>query len=487
MKRITRLIIIVCVVSCSFLLNADDVIVQNCEWDGINSTLKYKLTGRSIVKIRAGSADGPVYQTIVNLEERPAGDNKEVWNRKDSNNSDIDFSNYGPFHFCVDTKPLMIPDARLTVSVKDLSEIIIDIPENIKTEFTSNPLEVRVFIDNKLKKQTDIDTYPYSVKIDLSKLEKGKHLLSINCFQKVIGGACGYGNVILDIEGSSPLPAEDKSEGTLNAVNKSDIKMVYSKYIDGFWQICLYDTKTQTESILTDTLVDKLRPDWSPDGKRIAYATNTGELWILDTNTRDSHKIDLPIYCAEPRWSPDGKRVVFTSYADLYHSNTKLWIIDVDTNELTKITNLPFLQYHPEWSANGESIIFVDGPELYGQEIRRLNLKTGDVTQLTDNGPYDFDLYPVCGSSDNIIVYSSNKSGNYDIWVMDEYGREPRNLTNNTANDTMPVISGDKIYFISDRNGSEGVWEMDIDGSHVSPVLFSQNEIRGLSVFGKEE
>ena len=52
------------------------------------------------------------------------------------------------------------------------------------------------------------------------------------------------------------------------------------------------------------------------------------------------------------------------------------------------------------------------------------------------------------------LVYVSDKGGTYDIWMMDKFGRGPRNLTKNPdsfAFMPIPSFDGKKIFFVSDR------------------------------------
>lgn len=465
-----------------------DAFVEKCAWNEKNGVLEYSLTGSAIVKIRAGSPQGPVYYTLVNLEERNKGLHKEVWNFKDSSDK-ISFINYQPFHFCIDTAPRLIQDTQLITIVKHSPEllnprivpirgdkpltIILDFPSSIKNDFVSQPTELRIFIDNQLVRKEEPKTYPYTLELNLNNLFQGSHLITINCFQKIQGGACGYSNIL--VRKMIPLKA--------NLTGQDMPCISYSTYIDGFWQICAMNLNNLTQFNITNSPADKNHPSFSPLGKKLAYVTNTGELWITDIEKGKSTKIPLPIKCAEPTFSPDGTKILFTSYTDLYHSNTELWLIELKTNQLTKLLNRPWLQYQPNWSPDGKYIIFVDGPELYGQEIRKLDIQTGEITQLTDNGPYCYDLYPFYNTYGEKIFYCSNQSGDYDIWVMDKYGRVPVNLTNHPAHDIMPVSYGKYIYFLTDRNVTLQIWRMDLDGKNPMQITNDKNDIRDISIY----
>ena len=73
------------------------------------------------------------------------------------------------------------------------------------------------------------------------------------------------------------------------------------------------------------------------------------------------------------------------------------------------------------------------------------------------------------------IAFSSDRDGNYEIYVMNPDGTNPARLTNNTASDDFPDISpdGSKITFESNRSGSSEICVMNADGSSQTRLTFS--------------
>src|SRR5258706_13434028 len=82
---------------------------------------------------------------------------------------------------------------------------------------------------------------------------------------------------------------------------------------------------------------------------------------------------------------------------------------------------------------------------------------------------------------DGIIVFNSNRSGNYAVYSMNPDGTNLRNLTNNSATDAIPQVSDDgtTVAFASDRGhpGNMDIWLMNIDGSHA--VNITHNNLPG--------
>src|SRR3989338_6634097 len=95
---------------------AQGPMVKDIAWDTEKREISYTLSQDAIVKMRAGQESGPVYETLVNLEERKAGSRKEPWSGKDSLGA-IDFTKFGRLHFCVDPMPKQEKDLELLVGL----------------------------------------------------------------------------------------------------------------------------------------------------------------------------------------------------------------------------------------------------------------------------------------------------------------------------------------------------------------------------------
>ena len=71
------------------------------------------------------------------------------------------------------------------------------------------------------------------------------------------------------------------------------------------------------------------------------------------------------------------------------------------------------------------------------------------------------------------IVFTSNREGNSEIYIMNPDGSDQINLTQHRAKDFAPVWSptGEQILFVSDRGGIEDIYLMDADGTNVRQVF----------------
>jgi TolB protein len=107
----------------------------------------------------------------------------------------------------------------------------------------------------------------------------------------------------------------------------------------GFWRMKA-EPGAEAREIHYEETAWKARPDFSPDGKRMVYASYLGQqwhsLWLMPASGGDAFPISYGAFDnIDPRWSPDGKHVAFISNRD---GNTSLWTIEVQGGAQAKIS-----------------------------------------------------------------------------------------------------------------------------------------------------
>ena len=173
-----------------------------------------------------------------------------------------------------------------------------------------------------------------------------------------------------EVERRLTLPCESLAYPAWSPVADS---IVVAGVEDGRSDLYLVDVKSGAVTRLTDDTWDEKEPSWSPDGRRIVFASDRlapvvlepvhrpdgfGDYGIyqLDLGTRAiTRLLDTAGDDASPVWSPDGRRLAFISdrggAPDLYLFDTGDSTITQLTNVLGGITSL-------SWSHQNDRLVF---------------------------------------------------------------------------------------------------------------------------------
>jgi TolB protein len=107
-----------------------------------------------------------------------------------------------------------------------------------------------------------------------------------------------------------------------------------------------------------------------------------------------------------------------------------LYVLDLETRQETRLTaGLDLVQDEFEWSPDGTSIVFVNGVEYEESELFVVNVYSGEIRQLTDN--QTMDKSPAWSPNGEWIAFQSGLNTRYDskIWVINPNSLEKRSIS----------------------------------------------------------
>lgn len=108
-----------------------------------------------------------------------------------------------------------------------------------------------------------------------------------------------------------------------------------------------------------------------------------------------------------------------------------------------------------------------DGTRLVAQSFRRgvwdlvLLDRNGATLQVLTNGPHDH-RDPTWSTDGTRIYFATDRSGNYDIWSLELNSGALEQLTTDPADDFGPTVVGDTLVFVSTRNRSRALYQLEL-------------------------
>lgn len=217
------------------------------------------------------------------------------------------------------------------------------------------------------------------------------------------------------------------------------------------------------------------RPAFAPDGKSIAFirsfAPVVQEIFLLpltDGGAGEPRQITFDkSWIGGAAWSADGGRIVFSSQRK-YNSQINIWQIAADGAGQPEVLatggkGIGNLAVSPD----KRLIAFVE--ESFGTNIRRIQLKgAGSSVKASKFAASNrSDNSPNVSPDGSRVVFASNRTGKYEIWIAGADGANARQLTemqNSSAGSPRFSPDGRQIVFDAQIDGNGDIFVVSADG-----------------------
>ncbi len=234
----------------------------------------------------------------------------------------------------------------------------------------------------------------------------------------------------------------------------------------GIW---LLDLSTEKKHFLTPGM----SADWSPDGRQLVYVKNTN-IFVTDTSASNQQQLTDWGDCYNPDWSADGKRIAFDTNRNDPKGANVIWLMNVDGSDKIDISQHGVGEWRePKWRQDGQSILHIRYTDHPTPDLYVVNSEGTNAIRLTNNNRTDD--YPTWSPDGKHIVWDSYGGGTGGIWIMNADGSEQHLLIPYGGFPSWSPDGKSLVYYAAydDQHGS--LWISRSDGSNARLITRMEN------------
>ncbi|MCC7154884.1 MAG: PD40 domain-containing protein [Bryobacterales bacterium] len=180
---------------------------------------------------------------------------------------------------------------------------------------------------------------------------------------------------------------------------------------------------------------------------------------------------------SNPHFSPDGKWIAFTGQ---YDGNTDVFLIASDGGVPRRLTWHPAPDVALGWTPDGKRVVFQSGRNSYSRfsELYTISVEGGLEEKLPLPMGYEASYSPDARRLAYVPlarafgVWKRYRGGRATpVWIADLANSRVEKVPHNGSNDFCPMWVGDKVYFLSDREGKVTLFAYDTKSKKVAKTV----------------
>jgi Tol biopolymer transport system component/DNA-binding winged helix-turn-helix (wHTH) protein len=259
--------------------------------------------------------------------------------------------------------------------------------------------------------------------------------------------------------------------------------LVYSgSMVDGLeylWRVTVRNGKEPERLELAGS--GARRPAFDVKGSRLAFnkrSTNS-DIWRLGRGGKSTPLLTSSALETTPQFSPDGRRIAFASNRNVQMS---LWVANADGTGAAQVSNLrSSWSASPRWSPDGRWLAFDAYEQGRGWDVWVMEANGTSPRQVT-HGPTD-NVIPSWSADGNSIYFASKRSGRSEIWRISPGGGTAVQITRSGGHTALESPDGKTLYYTLSVDGAEGLYAKKLPDGEEKQVVKERVASRGFAVF----
>ena len=245
------------------------------------------------------------------------------------------------------------------------------------------------------------------------------------------------------------------------------------------YQLIVADADGENAQVVLDSHQPIMSPAWSADGQWLAYVSFENRVSaIVVQQLRSGERRTVSARAGvngAPAWSPDGRRLALTLSGS--SGNLDIYILDLATQGLTRITDDPAIDTEPAWSTDGANLYFTSdrsgGPQIYRTDVA-LHQR---VQRITFGSPYN--ARPRPSPDGRTLALVSREGADYRIAVQDLANSTVRVLTHGSLDESPSFApNGMSLIYAGRAGGRATLAAVAVDGQVSQRLKSDRGEVR---------
>jgi TolB protein len=222
--------------------------------------------------------------------------------------------------------------------------------------------------------------------------------------------------------------------------------------------------------IIADAIYERLTGEKGYFDTRVVYVDESGpkdkrvkRLAIMDQDGANHRFLsDGRAIVLTPRFSPNRQEITYMSYEG---GQPQVYLLQLETGQRELVANFPNMTFAPRFSPDGQRVIMSLLRDDGNSNIFALDLRSRNTTRLTNANAID--TSPSYSPDGSQIVFTSDRGGRTQIYVMGAAGGDARRISFGDGNSSTPVWSprGDLVAFTKQVGSEFQIGVMRTDGS----------------------